>query len=285
MKQSAWDLSLFMFYPPLGLATNIMVCFCVFYNITLQIAFTYLVSWFIAFSNEDLDSLAVDFISWREHVSPDVHSSVCDMSFVLGSEFKQLQTYITFKEYTGYGGFWSPGLMLCLTVCATWSLSVLKVVGEVIDQVKAIWYITDRDCSIMEIAVVDGGFMLETIPSFRFITFVLMCTTQFTIACTLLLAGLVWLGSTTDIVELLLNGVALAYIMDIDELTYRVLVPTKLDTLICRLEPIYVEWNMDLPVRSMLMCAPIFGIIVIAMTTILQPHADSVFMVQNILCA
>ena len=49
--------------------------------------------------------------------------------------------------------------------------------------------------------------------------------------------------------ELLLNGVALAYIMDIDELTYQVLAPTKVTTLIRRMQPLRVDWPMALPVR------------------------------------
>jgi len=97
---------------------------------------------------------------------------------------------------------------------------VLRVIGEALDHLKALQYLVYKDCLIMEIAVVTRGFTFERIPSHRFAFFVVMCSVQLLIACTLLIAGDIWLASTTDIVELLLNGIALAYIMEIDELTY-----------------------------------------------------------------
>lgn len=284
VKENAWDLALFMFYAPLGCATNMMVFVCVAFNLLLQLSFTYLVSRFIASSNEDLHSLARAFHVWGNGVDVSVRTAVCESSFEIGSDYKQISTYMTFDEYSGYGGIWSPGLMLCLTVCSTWSLSVLKVVGEVVDQVKAVWHITSRESDIMEIAVVDTGFTLERIPLLRCLFFIFLSTVQLLIACTLLVAGLQWLGTTTDIVELLLNGVALAYIMDIDELTYKVLVPTKLDTLIRRLEPISVGWSLKVPARSVVLSMPLFFIIVLTLEIVLKPNADAVFVVQDTLC-
>uniref|UniRef100_A0A7S1AD67 H(+)-exporting diphosphatase n=1 Tax=Noctiluca scintillans TaxID=2966 RepID=A0A7S1AD67_NOCSC len=108
---------------------------------------------------------------------------------------------------------------------------------------------------------------------------------QLLVAGTLLVAGLQWLGSTTDIVELLLNGVALAYIMEIDELTYNVLVPTKVATLIRRMEPMDVNWPMELPLRSLLMTVPLTITLTIFMVNVLQPHAQAVSEVQQALCA
>ena len=149
------------------------------------------------------------------------------MSWTLGSEYKQQDTYITFREYTIDGTAQSPAFILCFSVCAAWTLAVVKVVGEISDQAKAAWHLADPQCTIMAIAVVDTGFVLEALPFRRFVFFALMCCVQLVIACALLVAGLRWLGSTTDIVEVLLNGVALAYIMDIDELAYHVLVPDQ----------------------------------------------------------
>jgi len=83
---------------------------------------------------------------------------------------------------------------------------------------------------------------------------------------------------------LLLNGIALAHIMQIDELTYRVLVPTKLDTLIKRLNPNAVDWSMSLPKRSVLLSIPLCVINVIVYTQLVLPHANSVVTVERALC-
>lgn len=188
-------------------------------------------------------------------------------------------------EYTGTGGVQSPGVNLCLAVCAAWSLAVFKVVGEVLDQVKAVLHLTSPAHAGMDIAVMETGFAIERIPVHRCTFFVLTCAMQLLVAGTLLVAGLQWLGSTTDIVELLLNGVALAYIMEIDELTYHVLVPTKVATLIRRMEPMDVNWPMELPLRSLLMTVPLTITLTIFMVNVLQPHAQAVSEVQQALCA
>lgn len=280
VKESAWDLTLFIFYPPLGLGPNIMVLLCVSFNSLLQLSFTYLVAGFIAFSNENLGDLAVDFEKWRDAASSGVQAAVCESSFSWGSDYKQLDTYVTFKEYTTH----RAGLILCVAVCAAWSLSVLKVVGEVLDQVKALWYLADRDCKIMEISVVDKGFLLERLPTHRFGFYVVMCSIELLIACTLLVAGIVWLGSTTDIVELILNGAALAYIMDIDELIYHVLVPTKLSALIRLMRPLAVNWSMAVPARSLLLSIPFVVIVAVGHSIIIRPHLEGVLVVQQALC-
>ena len=254
LKGSAWDMTLFMFYHPLGIWTNISVFACVAFNTSLQLAFTYIVNGFIAPSNDDLDELLVGFNQWRNMTSPHLQELVCESSFALGSEYRQQETYFKFYDYTSDGELNSPGFILCCAVCAVWSLTVLKPVGELLDQMKATWHLCSSQCTIMEIAVVPGGFALERIPIARHIFFVLMGCIQLLIAVGLLIAGLRWLGSTNDIVELLLNGVALSYIMEIDELTYSVLVPTKVATLIQRLQPISVGWSMRLPVRTVRWC-------------------------------
>jgi len=280
VKENAWDLSLFLFYRPLGVTTNIMVFLCVAFNSLLQLSFTYLVAGFIAFSNEDLGDLAADFAVWRDGASTRVRALVCESSFVSGSDFKQLDTRITFNEFTTS----NAGMTLCMAVCAAWSLAVLRVIGEVLDQVKALRYLVRKDCKIMEIGVAEHGFTLEKIPLHRFGFFLWMCSVQFFIALMLLIAGDIWLASTTDIVELLLNGIALAYIMEIDELTYRVLVPTKLDTLIKRLSPNAVDWSMSLPTRSMILSIPLCVINVVVYSQLVLPHANAVVSVEEALC-
>ena len=51
------------------------------------------------------------------------------------------------------------------------------------------------------------------------------------VALLLLFAGIVWLTPTTQIVDLLLNGVALEHVMDIGQLIYDVFVPVTFDFL------------------------------------------------------
>uniref|UniRef100_A0A7S1AT40 Uncharacterized protein n=1 Tax=Noctiluca scintillans TaxID=2966 RepID=A0A7S1AT40_NOCSC len=287
LKESVWDLTLLMFYPPLGLSTNIMVCVCVVVNACLQLVFTYMVLFFISGSNDDLSSLAGDFATWRAATSESLRDLVCEQSAALGTEYHQVNVLSQFDFYTGAvdRGLFSPGPFLCLAVCFAWSLSVLKVVGEILDQVRGVWYLTRRNCPMMEIEADLTGFHIQQIPIHRSAWFYLTCSVQVVIASVLLISGLVWLTSTTDMVEVLLNGIALAYIMELDELTYQVLVPTKISSLIRLMEPFQTKWPRLVPVRSLVLLLPLTSTMVVVATALLAPVVDDVKAVQSVLCS
>uniref|UniRef100_A0A7S1FFH3 Uncharacterized protein n=1 Tax=Noctiluca scintillans TaxID=2966 RepID=A0A7S1FFH3_NOCSC len=99
----------------------------------------------------------------------------------------------------------------------------------------------------------------------------------------LLGAGIEWLVSTTEIVELLLNGVALAYIMELDELFYNVFMPRKLSTLMSLLEPFPANWPLGVPVRSLVLgCAAV--VVTVITLVLIQLQLDNVVIVRDVLC-
>jgi len=283
LKESSWDMCLFMFYSPLGLATNVLAVICVVFNCFLQLAFAYMVVNFIAAGSGDLDVLAKDFVEWHAQASLEERAQVCAGRYVLGTGYGQMTTYSEYKEYTGTGGF-APGVFLAFVVCTAWTLAVLKVVGDVVDQVKAVLPLSDRKCEVMEVIVEETGFTLERIPVARCCFFLLMCFLQVVVAGTLLVAGVSWLGKTTELVEVLLNGIALAYIMDIDELTYHVLAPPKLCIIMRLLEPLKVTWPLDIPVRTTSLSVPLMVTMVIVSQVFLVPQMEDLILVQDAIC-
>ena len=283
LKESSWDMCLFMFYPPLGLATNILVLICVTFNCFLQLAFTYMVVIFIATGSRDLDVLANDFVEWHAQASLEERSQVCTGRHVLGTGYGQMTTYAEYQEYTGTGGF-APGAFLAFVACTALMLAVLKVVGDVVDQVKAVLPLSDRKCGLMEIIVDETGFTLERIPVARCCFFIMMCSVQVVVAVTLLVAGVSWLGKTTELVEVLLNGIALAYIMDLDGLTYYVLAPPKLRIIMRLLDPIKVNWPLNIPVRTASLSIPLVVTMVIVGQVVLRPQTEDLLLVQDALC-
>lgn len=121
------------------------------------------------------------------------------------------------------------------------------------------------------------------IPLRRATWFLFITIVQCAIAVLLLVAGIEWLTSTTEIVELLLNGVALSYIMDIDELFFRVFMPRKLASLMSLLEPLPVRWPLGVLVRSLVLAVAAVGVIVATLFLILQQLED-VMIVRDIVC-
>ena len=283
LKESSWDMCLFMFYPSLGLATNILVVICVSFNCFLQLGFTYMVVNFIATGSRDLDLLANDFVEWHAQASLEERLQVCAGRHVLGTGYGQMITYAEYQEYTGTGGF-APGVFLAFVVCTAWTLAVLNVVGDVVEKVKAVLPLSDRKCRVMEIIVDETGFTLERIPVARCCFFIIMCSIQVMVAVTLLVAGVSWLGKTTELVELLLNGIALAYITDIDELTYHVLAPPKLRIIMRLLDPLKINWPLNFSVRTASLSVPLVVTMVIVGQVLLGRQMEDLLLVQDALC-
>ena len=92
VKESAWDLSLFLFYELPDVMTIIMVFLCVSFNTSLQASFIYVVAGFIASSNENLGDLAADLAHWRDGASASVQALVCDSNFAWRSDFSSSWT-------------------------------------------------------------------------------------------------------------------------------------------------------------------------------------------------
>merc|ERR1712127_718346 len=73
---------------------------------------------------------------------------------------------------------------------------------------------------------------------------------QVAIAVCLLVSGSLWLVYTPSIADLILNAVALSYVMQCDELIYNVMVPSKVKTMIRAMEPLALKSERDLRERS-----------------------------------
>ena len=92
VKESAWDLSLFLFCELPDVMTIIMVFLCVSFNTSLQASFIYVVAGFIASSNENLGDLAADLAHWCDGASASVQALVCDSNFAWRSDFSSSWT-------------------------------------------------------------------------------------------------------------------------------------------------------------------------------------------------
>lgn len=292
LKESVWDASLFLLYSPLGRGTNCTVLVPVILTMFLQMSFTGVVSLFIVNSETSPLMFQSDFQTWFNDADTDVVTAVCSGDASLTSSFLQASTFDIYNTYSGtiFGGghgLHSAGPFTCFLVCCAWILTVLQEFGQVMDKLLGVWNTTDRSVQVMELQIFQtsnsSGFSILAIPPHRAAWFIFITSVECVVAVFLLIAGIRWLVSTTEIVELLLNGVALSYIMDLDELIYNVFIPMKLSTLMALLEPLPANWPMIVPVRSLVLAVGCVGIIVTSLVLILSQLEDAVI-VRDTLC-
>jgi len=292
LKESVWDVSLFLLYSPLGRGTNCSVLLPVILTTFLQLSFASVVVLFIVNSEAGPLSLQSDFSAWFNNSEASEVMAVCSGDASLKSSFLQANAYDTYLTYSdtilgGSHGLHSAGPFTCVLVCSAWILIVLQELGEVLDKLLGVWNRTDRRCRVMELQVfqtpTSSGFNVLSIPPHRTAWFMFINFVECCIAILLLVAGLRWLVSTTEIVELLLNGVALSYVMEIDERIYSVFIPRKLSTLMSLLEPLPANWPVRIEIRNVILAVGAFVAIGVTLTLI-DGHLKEVIITRDTLC-
>jgi len=291
LEESVWDVALFTFYTPMGRATNYAVILPILLTMFLQVCFTCVVVLFIMDSEDAPSDLIDAFEAWRLTADSTVIADVCKSNASLTTSFRQQQTYDVYRTYTfntlgeGYG-LHCAGPFTCILVCCAWTLTVLEVLGKIMDKVLSIFHLTDFRSDVMELQVFQtvrsSGFKILTIPLHRAAWFLFICISEGVIGVLLLMAGIQWLVSTTEIVELLLNSVALAYIMDLDELIYAVFIPVKVCTMMRLLEPLPARWPIFVPVRSLFLACVGAPCVAVAVYLIDAQLQDSVVLRETL---
>jgi len=296
LGESLWDVSLFLFYKPLGLVVNLTTLLLLVVTI-----FSQLVSLLVVFRLHETvrdhgASLQSDFALWRRATDPETVHAVCNRNASLSSSFLQASTYDTHNGYTesffGESPVFFVGTATSCLLCSAWVVTVLKKLGCVVDHVLSMWPLTLSRCTYIQVAIVTSGtsqfLQLKSIPRNRAVWFFCVCTIQCVIALSLLVVGLLWLSKMTDIADLLIHGVVLAYIVDFDELILKFMIPSRLSTLIRSFEPLPPVPMTSTPlgkvdVRNVTLT--IAGVPCLALLLVLiHVHSNESLEIQNTLC-
>uniref|UniRef100_A0A7S1AQA9 Uncharacterized protein n=1 Tax=Noctiluca scintillans TaxID=2966 RepID=A0A7S1AQA9_NOCSC len=291
LKESVWDVALFVFYTPLGKGTNFAVMAPLLLTIFLQVSLTCVVVLFIKSADEEPPDLIDQFTRWRASASPDMISAVCYEDWSFATSFRQQQAFDTYSTYTEnvFGqqyGLHSAGPTTCFLVCITWTLTVLKVLGGVMDKALGVYHLTHMKSTDMELQAFEtersSGVRILTIPPKRAAWFFCIALGEVAIGFLLLIAGIQWLVATEGISDLLLNSVALGYIMDLDELIYCVLTPTKCCTMLQVMEPLPMHWPIIVPVRNLVLTFVGIPSVAVALFLINRELNDLIVLIETL---
>lgn len=102
--------------------------------------------------------------------------------------------------------------------------------------------------------------------------------------------GSLWLAYTKSIPDLLLNAVALSYVMQVDELLYQVVVPRRAKALITNVTPIDTSEKLagflpaGIPKRAMGTLLFAIGFLASFVGVFILPHANRMRKLRDDLC-
>lgn len=293
LKENLWDACLILWVPCFGVTAHATLMFGLILNLMLQGFFCATVGFILYDSNSTFTTqLIEDFSSWVHAADPATKARVCSLDHSLSSDYMQLTILGEAKVYIPEDGFiWGP--CLCLAVLAAWGFHNCILVREVFEFLAAVSALHVRDSDMMCLETCGRTFSLHDIPTHRVVWAWILGIMQLTIALVLLVGGSKWLISTTNISDLVLNAVALTYIMDIDEMIYAAIVPRDVRFVMRNLEPMIIK-HTRLPncapraphgfFRSCLSITSIMVYVIIQGCLDLWPMVRNVYRIKDILC-
>jgi len=237
VRGNVWDAILLLGIEiiPMGFTGTMLMVGSILANVVTQMSICYFVVRLAFVQGAQLDEdLITEAFLWRAETSSDMVERVCDHDFSLSVNSLQAQIH---ELYTDYFSEWS--YILCCFMLIVWTLTIVREVNMVSQLMKAILMSQRERRTTMEIHMYRIYLVSVGVVKCRLI--VATCIVQFAICGLLLFAGAAWLSATETPEELLLNSVALAYVLEVDEVLYQIMCPRKIRAIIAQMQPLEYE--------------------------------------------
>jgi len=298
---SIWELSLFIGAPGTTAAASVHMFLLLLANVFAQLSFALIAFYDFtdpAFGTETLEQV----VSFREAVGHDVKyqdtitrsslmSQICNgaganlpFGTVQSELLEQIEIYLGRGESAFQAIFGGGLLMVMLALCSwglvyvieleratTWSMAVTKV----------------KRLRITSLVFNSAGEIeVEGFSGSRFVLLAVLLLVRYLISSGLLVCGCLWLAYTVDVQDLLLNAVALGFVLELDEMLFA-LAPMQFKSLVAKLKPLPAHsWPSFLGCDMLAIAYTIFvpAVAVIFYFTIVGPQIVDMRTVEGAFC-
>jgi len=137
------------------------------------------------------------------------------------------------------------------------------------------------------VTVDEGMFVLKSVSRFRLVLICVICVARAVVAGILCWVGTQSLVGMISLGDLLLNSVALGFILDLDELIFESLAPVATRVFMSKLRPLSLSRPHlfhGLDVQSLMILLATFALLVYACSNLLIPEIDKLKRVEDALC-
>lgn len=157
------------------------------------------------------------------------------------------------------------GQLMCILALACWTITILTELRKILDFACAISNLPrEEGLTHTTIDVIKGSgssLHFTNMSLHRKISALFMASFRAVVALFLLASGCAWLATTVVVRDLLLNAVALEFILNIDEIVFEALVPQRARTLMECFEPLKVDSpfkykSVDLRIAAFMVAIP-----------------------------
>eukprot|EP00440_Ansanella_granifera_P035057 gb/GFBE01038026.1/.p1 GENE.gb/GFBE01038026.1/~~gb/GFBE01038026.1/.p1 ORF type:complete len:736 (+),score=133.32 gb/GFBE01038026.1/:1-2208(+) len=309
LQKSVWDAAMLIGLPGTGLSRSdaaLTVC-ALLLNVTLQLGFCLFVH--VGFNSEFSDPAMASqgLLRWRTHyghhwslaqkeTGRSLVSLVCSSDQSVASSARQSLLVDSLFEYLGSAAttgnpFFAPGFVLILFALACWVLSILAELRSVMHFALAVGTMKSAKSGVSRglSHSPSGKLSLENSMSNaqRLTLLGLIVFSRAAVAALLFHFGSHFLSYTIELSEVMLNAVALLFILEIDELMYRTLLTHNVHKVLTMMKPLRVSppvwraWHRLEGGTLFVMFCSLFAIVV---CTGAMPMFRSVSTVYQTLC-
>eukprot|EP00929_Paragymnodinium_shiwhaense_P123915 TRINITY_DN9841_c0_g1_i2.p1 TRINITY_DN9841_c0_g1~~TRINITY_DN9841_c0_g1_i2.p1 ORF type:complete len:786 (+),score=171.57 TRINITY_DN9841_c0_g1_i2:172-2529(+) len=242
LEESIWETAFMMFLrfengeTPWGAVDKIIMAMTVFVNLAVQALFVAIIERDMLDNPYTSDNI-LTMLQWRaneghrdKHVDPSgttLIQRLCSQSLWSHEqdEYDQMADYLNKPMH---------GKVLSGLAMVLWIICVMKEYARVVDMSTAVWSlktITNDEAGVMKIKNAEGDERFNVVGisvQSRFLCMFFVVLPRAMIALSLAIWGSQYLAETVDLGDIILNSMALAFVMDIDEMLYNVFATHRL---------------------------------------------------------
>ncbi len=303
-SESVWDAVLLLRTLPVGCAGGAFMWLLLVVCIFMQGALMFII--ITQLTEETItDADVEDYAEWRRTAAHSVTymnpltqkamaAEACDGSKALVFSTVQAQAHEDLVNYLGSSVegasqlLMTPGSFTCLITLAVWSLTIAKELNLAVQAVAVMLALpVDRNrASVDE----HGAWTILSLDRWSQCELIAVQLVRIAAALILGVAGNIYLARTLNVPELLLNVVALEFVIQLDELLFACCAPLRVKQLCANLEP------LKIPMRRRMMChgldvysamGAVLTVVSVAcfMQLMVYPQQQLLFDARDALCA
>jgi len=305
IRESIWDAAFFIGLSALGCGGSVVMFLLLLCNTGCQLLFCFVVA--NNFGESKLSDITMEGLrKWRDHIAHDVRQldSLTDTSLAsrvcseegrmyLAVSENQADMVETIDAYRGQGGTLSAfgsipeGSIICVLAVLCWYLWIATDIHVVVDRCRALLAVKRGLWCHIAFTGNKNKVEMRTMSGFRASLGVLLSMLQLIVALILGYSGTFWLVFTLSTEDLLLNAVALSFVMDIDELIFSSLAPHSTRDFVRNLKPFKSPPRMQyrgIDAQTTFITFATVACLCYAVTSILMPEIRKLDVIEDLIC-
>eukprot|EP00931_Biecheleriopsis_adriatica_P092611 TRINITY_DN6640_c0_g1_i2.p1 TRINITY_DN6640_c0_g1~~TRINITY_DN6640_c0_g1_i2.p1 ORF type:complete len:902 (+),score=126.60 TRINITY_DN6640_c0_g1_i2:106-2811(+) len=253
LSDSVWNTATIVGHPSIGCEESALLVFVSVLNVAIQALFCYVVYNYMTEDEQLSDSKLEGLVFFRSSVAHSIEYAdrqggrsmirmLCEGTSGLHNAASQASVYDNLQK------FFEGGQLLMVLAQFVWLAECLREINDAVAYSLALLSIKRGQSSIVrESEHTRLSIRFESISSGRiFCCFILVVIPRIVVAAVLYVSGVFFLGVTADLTELVLNAMALAFVLSIDEVLFQILAPRRTQILFRKLRPLSLASSSNL---------------------------------------